>query len=638
MEKSLLLGKGSVVLLLGNEAIARAAIEASVGFAAAYPGTPSTEIVESLAEVAKEVGMHVEWSTNEKVAFEAAYAASIAGVRSLVAMKHVGLNVASDILMSSAYTGVNSGLLIVSADDPSQHSSQNEQDNRWYGLLSHLPVIEPWCPRNAYSLTKILYEVSEKYRLPIILRTTTRLSHTRQPIVYEADVPREVKTKGSFKKDVERYVLVPTHSRKLKEALMNKWAEIRENLGVEPFISIENPGLKKAIVASGISYAHVDEALDLMNMRNDFTLVRVSMPVPLPTRPIKELLSYARRILVVEELDPVVELQLSKIVVEEGVDVEVHGKDCVPANFELNLEIVYKSIKAFLGEEPSAPWIGVEPVNLDPPIPPRPPTLCPGCPHRSTFYIAKVAANKVGVRDPIYTGDIGCYTLGYLPPFRVQDTSLEMGGSIGVAHGLSLVVENAVIAVIGDSTFYHAGLPPSINVVYNGGRVLILVLDNSCTAMTGHQPHPGTGLTAVGEEVKKVLIEDLLKSIGFKTYVIDPMNVGRAVEEFVKAYREYLSGQHVAIVSRMKCALEVLRAARARGIALPSYRITDGCTGCMACVNLLGCPAIIVEKDSRKLQILEEACAGCGLCAHVCPYGAITMSREGGMGWRELWS
>ncbi len=632
-----MLERGSVALLLGNEAIARAAIEAGVGFAAAYPGTPSTEVVESLAEVAKEIGMHVEWSTNEKVSFEAAYAASIAGVRALVAMKHVGLNVASDILMSSAYTGVNSGLLVVSADDPSQHSSQNEQDNRWYGLLSHLPVVEPWCPRNAYRLTKVSYEISEKYRLPVILRTTTRLSHTRQPIVYEADVPREVRTRGSFKKDVERYVLVPAHSRKLKEALMKKWEEIREDLGVEPFISIENPGLRRAIVASGISYAHVDEALNLMNMRNDFTVVRVSMPVPLPVKPMKELLSYAKSILVVEELDPVVELQLSKIVVEESASVELYGKDYVPANYELSLEIVYKSIKAFLGEEPSAPWSGVEPVKLEPQVPPRPPTLCPGCPHRNTFYVAKVAANKAGVRDLIYTGDIGCYTLGYLPPFRVQDTSLEMGGSIGVAHGLSLVVEDTVIAVIGDSTFYHAGLPPSINVVYNGGRALILVLDNLCTAMTGHQPHPGTGLTATGEKAERMFIEDFLKSMGFKTYVIDPMNVGESIGEFVKAYREHLSGKHVAVVSRMKCALEVLRAARARGIALPKYAITDACTGCMACVNLLGCPAIVVEEGSRKPRILEEACAGCGLCAYVCPYDAIVVSREGGAGWRELW-
>ncbi len=623
---------------MGNEAIARGALEAGICFASAYPGTPSTEIIESLASVARDAGIYVEWSTNEKVAFEAAYAAAISYVRSLVAMKHVGLNVAADILMSSGYAGTNAGFIVVSADDPGQHSSQNEQDNRWYGMISHIPVVEPSSPRDAYKLVKEAYSLSEKYKHPVIFRSTTRISHTRQPVLLEQDIPSEKKCRGRFERTIERWVLVPAHGRIQKRRMMNVWKRIRGEEGHPPYITIINPGMRRVIIADGIAYSHVVEALNIMGRSGEYTIVKVNLPVPLPYKPIVEALKDAREALVVEELDPVVEMQVKQIMYENGLSIDLHGKDLVPENGELDLDVVYRSIALFEGREPVTPWEPQKPLDLIPKIPPRPPVMCPGCPHRNTFYIVKVAANKARLRNPIFTGDIGCYTLGYEKPFHTQMTSFEMGGSIGVAHGLSKVVDEPVIAVIGDSTFYHAGIPGSINIIYNKGHSIVLVLDNYYTAMTGHQPHPGTGVTAMGEPTYRVPIERILETIGFKTYVINPMNVKESINKVAEAFEEYKKGYPVAIVSRMKCALQALRDARRKGIKLPIYTILeDKCTGCMVCVNLLGCPAIIVPKGSKKPVIIPELCAGCGLCAQVCPFNAIVLKEKGSPNWIEAW-
>lgn len=638
IEKPILAPKNTKVLLMGNEAIARGALEAGICFAAQYPGTPSTEIMETLVEVAKDVGIHVEWSVNEKVAFEAAYAAAIAGVKSLTAMKHVGLNVASDILMSSAYSGVNAGFVIVTADDPNQHSSQNEQDNRWYGLLAHLPVVEPSSPRDAYRLIKEAYSLSEKYMTPVIFRTTTRISHTRQLIEYDCDIPLIKKCKGVFERNIERWVLVPAHGRKQKQRMMNIWHSIIENEGVEPFIKIENPGMRKVVFAPGISYVYVDEVLDLMNLKNEYTVVKINLTVPLPYKPIVDVLKEAERAIVVEELDPVVEMQIKKIAYDNGFNVEIYGKNIVPENGELNTEIVYSVISRFEGKVNSPLWRSIGLLKTEPSIPPRPPVLCAGCPHRNTFYILKVSANKAGLKNTVYTGDIGCYTLGYQKPFETQMTSFEMGGGIGIAYGLSHVIDEPVIGVVGDSTFFHACIPQSINIIYNKGRAIVVVLDNYYTSMTGHQPHPGTGLSATGEDAPRILVEKILDSIGFKTYVINPMNVRESIETVYKAFKEYQEGKPVAIVSRLKCALQALRDARRKNIKLPVYNILeDKCRGCMACINLLGCPAIYLPPEGVKPVILEDICVGCGLCAYVCPFKAIVVKQEGSPNWIEVW-
>jgi len=638
LDHYLLKPKGSKVLLLGNEAIARGALEAGICFAAAYPGTPSTEILEVLAEVADECGINVEWSVNEKTAFEAAYGAAISGVRSLTAMKHVGLNVASDILMSSAYSGVEDGFVVVSADDPSMHSSQNEQDNRWYGLISHIPVVEPSSPRDAYKLTKEAYKLSSKYKVPVILRSTTRISHTRMPIELEDEVFFERKCKGVFRKDYERWVLVPGNARRRKLELMKTWKTVIENEGREPFVSILNPGLKKAIVASGIAYSYVKEALDLMNALDKVTVLKVNLPVPLPVEPVKKVLEYADEVLVVEELDPVVELQLKSIAQTLGYKSRVIGKSVVPENYELSIETLYKPIADFLGSPAMDHWISIGTVKTDPPIPPRPPILCAGCPHRNTFYILRIAANKAGLKNPVFTGDIGCYTLGYQKPFETQSTSFEMGGSIGVAHGLSKSTDNPVIAVIGDSTFFHAGIPPALNVVYNDSNVAIVVLDNLTTAMTGHQPHPGTGVSATGKRTRRILPEKILEAIGYDVTVINPLRVKESVSIVTKAFENYRSGAKIAVVSRMRCALEALRLSRKKNIILPVYHvIEEKCTGCMACVKLTACPALILEPGEKKPRINPEICAGCGLCATICPYNAIEVKNKPSMNWETTW-
>ena len=622
---------------MGNEAIARGSLEAGVCYFTAYPGTPSTEIVESIGEVANEVGVIAEWSVNEKVAYESAYAAAIAGVRSLTAMKHVGVNVAADILVSSGYAGVKAGFIVVSADDPSAHSSQNEQDNRWYGYLAHIPVIEPSSVRDAYRLIKMAVEISEKYNQPIMFRTTTRVSHSRQYIELEGDIPASRNCRGFFDKDISRWVLVPAHARRLKERVVKLWRSIEEANWGPPLAEIYNPGKKKVIIAPGIAFTHVAESLDRLSAWGDVTVLKLNLTAPVPVKPVLNASSEASEILVVEELDPIVELHVRGILSRHGVRASVRGKDLIPEEGELSLERVLPGVAKFLGRDLAIPQTAklVEEAR----IPPRPPVLCPGCPHRLTYYILKTAANKLRLRNVIYTGDIGCYTLGYQKPFETQMTCFEMGGSIGVAHGLSKVVEEPVIAVIGDSTFFHAGIPGSINLVYNNGRAMIVVLDNYTTAMTGHQPHPGTGLTATGSKAPVVELVEVLKSIGFSVYVINPLHIRESLDTAVKALEEYLRGGRVAIVSRMRCSLEAARLSREMKVSLPVYAVDeDKCTGCMACVNLTACPAIIVPESSKKPVILEDMCLGCGLCAYVCPYKAIYVKKPGGEGWEKLYT
>ncbi|MEM4718041.1 MAG: indolepyruvate ferredoxin oxidoreductase subunit alpha [Desulfurococcaceae archaeon] len=634
----LLKSKGEQGLLLGNEAIARGALEAGICIAAAYPGTPSTEIVEVLAEVADQCGIYVEWSVNEKVAFETAYAAAITGVRSLTAMKHVGLNVASDILMSSAYAGVEDGFVVVTADDPSMHSSQNEQDNRWYGLISHLPVLEPSSPREAYKLVKEAYSLSSRYKIPVILRSTTRISHTRMPIRFEEEVPISKKCKGVFRRDISRWVLIPAHSRKRKIDLLKTWRELMEMTPGENLVRLINPGRKKAIVASGIAYSYVNEALKHLGVADKVTLLKINIPVPLPRKPVLQLLEHVEEVLIIEELDPVVETQFKEIAVSAGRDLRIHGKDMIPEYYELSLESVYKPISEFLGVKRVEVWSSVGHVKVEPPIPPRPPVLCAGCPHRNTFYVFKTASNRVGLKNIVYTGDIGCYTLGFQRPFETQMTSFEMGGSIGIAHGLAKTIDDPVVAVIGDSTFFHAGIPPALNVIYNESKVIIVVLDNLTTAMTGHQPHPGTGLSATGKPATRILPERILEAIGFEVYVINPLKIKESLEIIARALEGYKQGKRIAFVSRMLCALEALRYARKKGIVLPIYKvIEEKCTGCMACVKITACPAIILEHGPTKPKILSELCAGCGLCASVCPFKAIILSNKPSENWEKVW-
>ncbi len=632
------IGKTGKAVLLGNEAIARGALEAGLAVAAAYPGTPSTEIVEALSSVAKDVGIYVEWSVNEKVAFEVAYAAATAGCRALVAMKHVGLNVAADPLMSSAYTGVEESLVIVSADDPSMWSSQNEQDNRIYGLHAYIPVLEPSSPSEAKELTIYAFDFSSSMKHPVILRSTTRISHTR--VVVELKPLKPPVRKGRYVKNPLRYVLIPAHARRLKLELLDRWAKIEEELCRCPFNRVEGAkDSKVAIVASGISYAYAREALEELGLLDKVKLIKISSPVPLPKKFILNALQGVEKALVVEELEPVVEMQLRSIVQTERLGIEVRGKDLVGYPYEMTMARAIKAIASFLGIEPRMPNPVASTEEISELVFPRPPQLCPGCPYRPLYYALRRVADRIIAkkgkdREPIFCGDIGCYTLGLNPPFNAQDTCIEMGGSIGLANGFAKTVNDRIpIAIIGDSTFYHAGMPPLLNAVFNKNPMLVIVLDNRITAMTGHQPNPSTGVTAMGEPTKIVPAEDIAKAMGLEyVKIVDPFNI-EETEKTIEEALEFVEKEKepAMIVSRRLCALVAIRKARRMGTAIPRYVVDENaCRGCGICYTKFACPAIRPrdpEKD-RRAYIDPELCTGCGVCTKVCPFEAIKPVNE----------
>lgn len=604
----------TTVFLLGNEAIARGAIEYGIGFAAAYPGTPSSEIVETLAAVASELGIHVEWSVNEKVAFEGAYAVAMSGVPSLVAMKHVGLNVAADPFMTSAYTGVEAGFIIVSADDPYMHSSQNEQDNRWYGLHAYIPVLEPCDPQEAKDLTYVGLGLSEKLHHPFILRSVTRVSHVRAPVkLGEVRKPRIV---GSFPRNPRRWAVIPEYARKMKLSLLERWKAVENHLAHLPYNRVEGDG-RVLIIASGIGYTYAAEAVEMLRIKA--RIFKVASPVPLPRKLVEKAISDIEKVLVVEECDPVVELQVRAILQDIGLQVKVHGENILGRKGELTLDrVIEATAKVF-----EVPWTTPEVLKAPIEPPPRPPILCAGCPHRATFYALKIATKKLRV-DPIYSGDIGCYSLGIAPPYEAQDVIIEMGGSIGLANGFAHTVKNRpVVAIIGDSTFFHAGLPPLINAVYNRAPVLVLILDNETTGMTGFQPHPGTGVRADGTPGKKVYMERIAEAMGVDyVEIFDPYSVKKAIETIERGLKVAMGGGIAVLIARRECSLNAVRSGRLGG----AYQVDAiKCKKCMLCVNELACPAITVENGMPK--IMENICVGCGVCNEICPVKAFVRVR-----------
>ncbi|ADL19018.1 Indolepyruvate:ferredoxin oxidoreductase (IOR), alpha subunit [Acidilobus saccharovorans 345-15] len=624
---------GSTALLMGNEAVARGFLEAGGGFAAGYPGTPSTEVIESLAEVAKEAGIYVEWSSNEKVAVEAAYGASLAGVRSIATMKHVGLNVAADALMSIAYTGVRGGMLVFVAGDPSMWSSQNEQDDRYYGLISYVPVLTPSDPQEAKDLTVLGLDLSEKFSHPFMMVSTTRVSHTRGPVVLGP--LRPPRTAGKFER-ARGLTLVPAVAREQREKLISKWEDIRKTFaGLGQFNRVEGDG-DVAIVTDGVAYGFVKESLSELGPEADkVKVVKIATPLPFPRSFVIDAISNVKRVLVVEELEPVVEGQLKQALEEERLTPEVHGKDLVGLAGELTLDRVRRAVRSFLGLPVEEPRL----YKVDLQIPPRPPAFCPGCPHRATFYALRRAVNRLRLKA-IYSGDIGCYSLGLYEPFREQDIIIEMGGSVGAANGLAHAAQDQVpIAIIGDSTFFHAGIPGLINAMYNRAPMLLLVLDNRTTAMTGEQPDPGSGVTAMGDEAPVISIEGIARGIGIeKVVTFDPFDINGATNAMAEALEYVVKERRPAVaVARRACALDALRRARKAKVQVPLYQVEDDkCTACGICYNAFSCPAIFV-KDDRKAWIDPSLCTGCGVCAEICPYKAIVKVVQEGKGWEEAW-
>ncbi|MEM2102108.1 MAG: indolepyruvate ferredoxin oxidoreductase subunit alpha [Candidatus Bathyarchaeia archaeon] len=606
---------------MGNEAIARGILETGIGVMTTYPGTPASEIADSIALVAKEAGIYMEYSTNEIVALEIAAGAAICKVRALTAMKHVGLNVAADALMTLAYTGVHAGLVVVTADDPECYSSQNEQDNRYYALLSNLPLLEPSDAQEAKDMIHEAISISEKLELPCLVRTTTRVAHTRTPVTLNK-IQKPV-MKGEFIKNPKRFVMIPANARTQHLALLEKMEKAKTISEESALNKVTHTGTEVGIITSGGVYNYTIEAVNLLNL--DASILKLGMTHPLPKQKIINFLEAHPKVVVIEELEPYLETQIKAIAQASASNTKIYGKHDTPYfpyHGELSTRLVMEGLAKILDKKLSINFTEIDKKyqQASKILLPRPPLLCPGCPHRASFHVIKTAtANKA-----ICPTDIGCYALGVQPPLQVGDVLICMGASVGVAGGVSRVTGLGTVAIVGDSTFFHAAVPGLINAVYNNHKVTLIVLDNLTTAMTGHQPHPGIGKTGMGVQTVRVSIEDVAKGCGVKyVKVIDPLKVKEATVIVKEALKQ--EGPSV-IVFRSPCTLLVLSEKRRKGIKVVPCRITEKCTNCMVCIKLLGCPAFETIED--KVSINKNLCTGCMLCAAVCPYQAI----EGGMG------
>jgi indolepyruvate ferredoxin oxidoreductase alpha subunit len=581
----------SKTLLSGNEAIARGAFEAGVRVAAAYPGTPSTEILEFLA---KYPGVYAEWSVNEKVALEVALGGSLAGARSLAAMKHVGLNVAADPLMTASYVGGKGGLVIVTADDPGMHSSQNEQDNRHYARLAKVPMLEPSDSQEAKDYIITAFQLSEEYDTPVLVRTTTRIAHARSTV--ELGEREEHEPEG-FVSDHQKYVMIPAHARKRHLLVEERMARLNAFAESTLLNRVEWNSREIGIITSGVSYQYVKEVCP------DASVLKLGLLYPLPRKLIENFARKVKQLFVVEELDPFIEDQVRML------GFSPLGKERFPITGELTPALVAKGL---FGETQT---VMPSPVPVDD-LPLRPPVLCPGCPHRGVFHILKKLKCTV-------FGDIGCYTLGVLPPLSALDTCICMGAGIGNALGHEKAVDDGrpVVAVIGDSTFVHSGITGLINIVYNRGHSTVLILDNATTAMTGHQDHPATGRTLQSQPTFLLPLEDLARAIGIKDVtVVDP----RRLAQTERALKSALANPEPSvIIARCPCVL-IAKQQEIKPLAVDEEK----CAGCGLCLRL-GCPGLGIAgtggaSRKRKVKINAALCQACGLCEQVCTSKAIS--------------
>lgn len=623
---------GRIAIMTGNQAIARGAVEAGVKVAAAYPGTPSTEILESLASVAPKFGIHAEWSTNEMVAMEVAAGAAIMGVRSMVSFKHVGLNWAADPFMVINQTGVEGGLLIVTADDPSGHSSQNEQDNRNYGMFAEILTLEPSSVSEAKEMAMKAFDLSEELKLPVLLRSVTRLAHARGTVVL-GDLKKQSR-KPYFSDNVERWICrgiyTEAHHKTLhaKNGLMNGMVETL------PFNQLSEPrdSLDIGIITSGIGYVYAKEALKLLRL-NNVALLKIGTPYPVPKELTKKFLRSHRKVLVVEEGSPLVETQTRVIAYELNEHPDIHGRltEKIPWVGEITADLVATGIAKILSIDYRAESAELIKTKLEAEkiLPRRPLALCSGCPHRATLYALRQALKETDRQDKAkIAGDIGCYGSGAASlPFNILDTLLCMGGGIGLANGFSQAKwDGPIIALIGDSTFVHAGIPPLINAVYNGAKFVLLVMDNRTTAMTGMQPHPGTGVTAIGTKTAGVKIEDIVRAVGVDfVEIVDPHNIKETVDSLKRAI---LHDKVAVVIARRPCMLQGMRGMRKRGVVMRPFMVDKSeCDGCRTCLTDLACPAFRWDKKERIASINAADCTSCGFCSFVCPSGAIKLRK-----------
>ncbi len=597
-----LLADSGRLLLLGNEAITRGLIEAGVGLAATYPGTPSSEVGKALEKVASHAGMYFEYSVNEKVALEVAGAAAASGVRSFAFMKHVGLNVASDALLTLACTGVRAGMVVMTADDPSCHSSQSEQDNRYYAKLGLIPMLEPSTPAEARDMVVEAYRLSELLATPVLLRTTTRVNHARGPVDLKR-APRP-QAKGAFEKDPQRFVTVPANARLLRLEQLERMERALKLSEASPLNYVVGSS-RIGIVTSGVTYTYAREWLE------DVEILKLGFTNPVPEKKICKFLQGKQRVVVLEELEPYLEDEVRRIAQQHGISVEILGKRTghLPRAFEFSPDVIF-SLKNILPVRAEKAPVDVPQLAL----PSRPPVLCAGCPHRATYYAAKKAVGNTGA---IYSTDIGCYTLGVQPPMQCADFTLCMGSSVGAAGGFAQVTDQKVIAFIGDSTFFHAGIPPLINAAYNDHDFVMVILDNRTTAMTGHQPNPGVGREHGGIETPSIPLEPLVRACGVKQVrTVDPYDFNSTIE----AMREAVAYDGLAVViAKRPCPLLKRKEGK---LTRSRYQVNqDRCSQCYICVSRLSCPAL--TREDKAVKVDSTMCIGCGVCAQVCPKDAI---------------
>ena len=616
---------GLLHLLMGNEAAARGAIEAGVPFAIGYPGTPSTEVIETLGHLAEERGMRVEWAVNEKVAFDIATGVSYGGDRCLVTMKSAGLNVALDSVVSVAYGDVVGGLVIYVADDPGAHAGMEEQDSRLFADVTALPMIDVADPQASKDAVVAAFDLSEKYKIPVLVRSTTRVAHGRAPV--EHGQVRAPEKKAPLARDVSRFTRASASWVKQQHRVLNERVKaMAADVETSPFNRLHlSRGSRVGVVASGVSWSYLQDVLGTHGLEVSTLLVGFANPLPIGL--IGRLMEGADKVLVLEELEPFLELRVRALAHDRGSGVAIIGKmdGTLPRVGEYDYQLVEGAVGRLLGRPLGTPDPGLEAKRIEARklAPVRSLPFCAGCPHRGTYTALAQAAGELGYQrsEVVVTGDIGCTILGMYPPWSSCWTEVSMGASIGNAIGLKYAgIKTPVVAAIGDSTFFHAGIPPAINAAWRGAPVVIAVLDNGITGMTGHQPSPSTERTETGGGARSMKIEDILAASGMKRVtVVDPYDL-RASRE---AFKEALGDEGPsAVVLRRVCSL----VARRRGTLGAPYRVGDACTGCLLCMRTLSCPAMAVEEG--KMEIDEAACAGCGMCAQVCPSDAI--SRGGG--------
>ena len=617
---------GEKRLLLGNEAIVRGALEAGVALATQYPGTPSSEIGDRFYQLARETDLYFEYSTNEKVALEVAAGAAASGLRVLCAMKHVGVNVAADTLMTLAYSGVKGGLVLVSADDPSLFSSQNEQDNRYYAKMAGLPMLEPASPQEAKEMTAAAFQLSEELQLPVILRTTTRINHSRGVVVLGELPPRQ--RQGHFAKNPFRYVMVPAVARQAHAILLEQQAKAAGLAETSPFNRVEGEG-PWGIISSGVSSAYVQDAIADLGITAKVRHLRLGYTHPLPAGLIRDFLAGVERVLVVEELEPYLEEGVRAIAASLSPPPPIQGKGpgLFSRLYEYNPGLVRQVVAQYFG----VPYTPPQPLDpaalLGRPLPERPPNLCPGCSHRATYYAVKIALRDLGV-EGVFPTDIGCYTLGLLPPLSMADYLLCMGSSISTAAGIAKATGQKVIAFIGDSTFFHSGLPGLVNAVHNQHDFLLIILDNGTTAMTGHQPHPGVTPPPPGYGGQTIDIHEVVQALGVEQVkLVNPLQYRltlAAVKEAVAA-----SGVRV-IISRSPCILYMQRLGQKK--RAKTFVVGPECRDCRHCLDYFGCPALHPPLEGEGPLVIDEAlCNACGFCLQLCEKRAIrAKSRQGG--------